>query len=147
MSLVKGKRQIGIAGKIGVAKSKFYESEIDTAKTMEKLFNNAQKIFVQEFEKSEIAKGEKLAAEATPIYSEIEIPNNAGGTKKVQYVSGYNRPLAFNSSYAADKFDEEIAEQYVNAAVSDINRVIEDQRAFAVENNRVISAAISSTNQ
>ena len=136
MALEKAKRQQGISAQIGVSRGKFYEGQISNIEQTQKLLNDAQKIFLQEFEQSEIKKGEKLASEATPIYSEKEVPTLSGGTKTVKYVSGYNRPEAFNSSYAADKFDEEIANEYLTQAISDINSLIEDQRALAVASNK-----------
>lgn len=136
MALEKAKRQQGISAQIGVSRGKFYEGQLNTIEQTQKLLTDAQKIFLQEFEQSEIKKGEKLASEATPIYSEKEVPTLGGGTKTVKYVSGYNRPEAFNSSYSADKFDEEIADEYLNQAIADVNNLIEDQRALAVASNK-----------
>ena len=137
MALKRSQRTSQFATQINVNRGKLFDATIEQAQKNINIFNNAQKVFAQEFEKAEIKKGEKLASEATPIYSEMEVASPNGKTRKVKYVSGYNRPDAFNSSFAATKFDEEIAKQYIDQTISDVNSEIERMRAISISSNKV----------
>ena len=137
MALKRSQRTSQFATQINVNRGKLFDATIEQAQKNINIFNNAQKVFAQEFEKAEIKKGEKLASEAMPIYSEMEVASPNGKTRKVKYVSGYNRPDAFNSSFAATKFDEEIAKQYIDQTISDVNSEIERMRAISISSNKV----------
>jgi len=137
MALKRSQRTSQFATQINVNRGKLFDATIEQAQKNINIFNNAQKVFAQEFEKAEIKKGEKLASEAMPIYSEMEVASPNGKTRKVKYVSGYNRPDAFNSSFAATKFDEEIAKQYIDQTISDVNSEIERMRAISISTNKV----------